>query len=225
MVVSIDSSMREHGALIGYMIIRGVNVRPSSPILLNEITRRIEAFREKYSDLDDLRKDPVIKAYRKFLWRLNIDPTKTRPSSEALARRVLRGQPLPRINNVVDAGNTSSLVKLIPIGLYDLDRLKPPLVLTLCRKECVFEPIGGGKRRLRQGTPILVDDTGYVVHVYPHRDSLKTAITGGSRNILAVSAGVPGVPEEKLVESLEELVRLLQIDGQGIDYTRVEIIH
>ena len=40
---------------------------------------------------------------------LGIDPTKTRPSNEALLRRALKGESLYRINTLVDALNLSSL--------------------------------------------------------------------------------------------------------------------
>ena len=221
--VTIDNQLKSYGIRIGYRVIRGVRVSPSSERLLNEIAKLVEEFRKRYNSLEELRNDPTVQAYRKAMWRLGIDPTKIRPSSEALARRVLRGNSLPTINNVVDAGNASSLTHLVPIGLYDLDTLSPPLTLTLCKNECIFEPIGGGLRRLKPGTPVLMDSSGYIVHVYPHRDSIKTAITSSTRNVLAVSAGVTGIDDERLIQALDELVRLLLIDGLNIEYTTVEL--
>jgi DNA/RNA-binding domain of Phe-tRNA-synthetase-like protein len=52
--------------------------------------------------------------------RVGLDPTKTRPSSEALLRRVRKGEPLPRINSLVDICNWCSLEFQLPYGLYDL---------------------------------------------------------------------------------------------------------
>lgn len=224
MLVEIDEPLRRHGFRIGYLTVEGVEVRPSSLELEAEISRIIDSFRRRYDSLDMLREDPVIQAYRRSMWRLGIDPTKVRPSSEALARRVLRGKPFPRINNVVDAGNASSLLHLVPIGLYDLDRVKTPLTLTRCSGECTFEPIGGESRKLMPGTPVLLDSLGVVVHVYPHRDSRRTAINPGTKRVLALSAGVPGVPEEELARALEDFVRLLQIDGLRIRYTSIELV-
>jgi DNA/RNA-binding domain of Phe-tRNA-synthetase-like protein len=60
--------------------------------------------------------------------RLGIDPTKIRPSSEALLRRVRKGEPLPRINSLVDICNWCSLETQIPFGLYDLDRVEGDLI-------------------------------------------------------------------------------------------------
>ena len=56
---------------------------------------------------------------------LGLDPTKTRPSNEALLRRVLKGEALYRVNTLVDALNLASLRQQLPFGLYDAARLAP----------------------------------------------------------------------------------------------------
>ena len=58
---------------------------------------------------------------------LGLDPTKTRPSNEALLRRALKGESLYRINTLVDALNLCSLRYQLPFGLYDLARIEPPV--------------------------------------------------------------------------------------------------
>jgi len=56
--------------------------------------------------------------YRKF----GMDPTKVRPSSEALLRRLKKGDPMPRVNSLVDVANAMSVQLQVPVGLYDLDK-------------------------------------------------------------------------------------------------------
>ena len=53
-----------------------------------------------------------------------IDPTKTRPSNEALLRRVRKGQPLPRVNSLVDVINWCSVEFQLPYGLYDRRQIR-----------------------------------------------------------------------------------------------------
>ena len=65
--------------------------------------------------------------YRRF----GVDPTRHRPSSEALLRRVLQGKGLPRVNSLVDVANLVSLRLQVPVGLYDLGRVEGPLTLRL----------------------------------------------------------------------------------------------
>jgi DNA/RNA-binding domain of Phe-tRNA-synthetase-like protein len=75
------------------------------------------AMRERPENAD------VTAAVRTMFKRVGLDPTKTRPSSEALLRRVRKGGELPRINTLVDIVNWCSLETQLPFGLYDADRL------------------------------------------------------------------------------------------------------
>jgi DNA/RNA-binding domain of Phe-tRNA-synthetase-like protein len=70
-------------------------------------------------------------AVRTMYRRVGLDPTKTRPSSEALLRRVRKGDRLPRINTLVDICNWCSLEFQLPYGLYDLSTIVPPIDLRL----------------------------------------------------------------------------------------------
>ncbi|MEM1983537.1 MAG: hypothetical protein QXZ63_07775, partial [Sulfolobales archaeon] len=51
--------------------------------------------------LDRIKDNPTIRSYREIMWRLGIDPTKVRVSSEAMLRRVIKNGSFPYINNVV----------------------------------------------------------------------------------------------------------------------------
>ena len=84
---------------IGPLSIKEKN--PRLEILKGEIITEI---RERYT-LEQVKGEPLFRAYRNFFWSVGIDPTKTRPASEALIRRVLAGKMLPTINTAVDAYN------------------------------------------------------------------------------------------------------------------------
>ncbi|MEW5961817.1 MAG: phenylalanine--tRNA ligase beta subunit-related protein, partial [Chloroflexota bacterium] len=76
-----------------------------------------------------------IQAARELYRAIGVDPTRNRPSSEALIRRLIKGKALYRINSLVDTINYVSLSYMLPLGLYDLER------------------IGGEVVRLRRGAP------------------------------------------------------------------------
>ncbi len=211
-LVFIDESAADLGVLMAYMVAWGPSVSSlDSKVLNSEIERLLDELRGGFT-LEGLKRDPRVRAYRDFYWRIGVDPTKTRPSSEALVRRALRGR-FPRINPVVDAGNVASARGMVPIGLYDLDSLVLPARLTLSRGGEEFKPIGGGPEELPPGIPVLVDAQGKIVHVYPHRDSIDTAVKPSTTKILAIAAGVPGIPGEALIETLRDLGRLLGLLG------------
>src|SRR4029453_489324 len=68
-------------------------------------------------------------AVRTMYKSVGVDPTKTRPSSEALLRRVRKGAELPRINSLVDIVNWCSLESQLPFGLYDLAQVRGAVTL------------------------------------------------------------------------------------------------
>ncbi|HZI81300.1 MAG TPA: phenylalanine--tRNA ligase beta subunit-related protein [Vicinamibacterales bacterium] len=75
-----------------------------------------------------------VAAVRTMYKRVGLDPTKTRPSSEALLRRVRKGDPLPRINSLVDVCNWCSLEFQLPYGLYDAAHVEGAIELRLGRE-------------------------------------------------------------------------------------------
>ena len=212
-LVEVDGAAAGLGVRVAYSLSwreRGAG-RLDAGVLRGEEERLLKELRERYT-LEGLRSDPVVRAYRDFYWRIGIDPTKTRPSSEALVRRALRGR-WPRINPVVDAGNIASARYMVPIGLYDVERFRPPARITLTRGGEVFHPIGGGEEELKPGVPVMADSRGIIMHLYPHRDSVETMIRPETRCILILAAGVPGVSPETLKAAVAEVQRLLGLLG------------
>ncbi len=114
------------------------------------------------------------KAARALYRRFGIDPTKTRPSSEALLRRVVRGDGLPRINSLADVANVMSLLAQSPVGLYDLARVEGQLSIRIGAPGEGYEGIR--KDRVNVGGRLCVADAlGPCGN--PSSDSARTMIT------------------------------------------------
>lgn len=118
------------GVFVGVGVVRNITTRKSGDKTISLMKKAAVRIKDKYK-LEILKDEPVIKAYRKFFWQIGIDPTKIRPSSEALLRRVLRGKSIPLINDIVDIGNIVSLETLISIGIYDIDNVEGKLLFRL----------------------------------------------------------------------------------------------
>ena len=209
MHVAVDPELSGMGIKLGVGLVSGVN----NGTYRDDVTKYIHGIAEMvraHIGLESLKDHPIIRAYRDFYWRvLGIDPTKQRPAQEALLRRVLRGEDPPRINPAVDIGNAVSMAYMVPIGLYDVRRIGDDrLVLRRARRGEVFRPIGGEARELDEGQIVLATPSGKILHVFPYRDSVETAVTEETSDILIVSAGVPGVDEERLLNSVAEIARL-----------------
>jgi DNA/RNA-binding domain of Phe-tRNA-synthetase-like protein len=160
----------------------------------------VKDFRERLV-LDSLRDEPTIRAYRDFYWRVGIDPTKIRPASEALLRRILQGKDLPRINTLVDAYNLASMKSRVAIAAFDLGQLNGDLTMRAARSGESFHGIGMERPAILRGVEVVVQDANRLVAIYPYRDSDDTKVTIGTTAALFMTCGVPGVPEEKLAEA------------------------
>jgi len=128
---------------------------------------------------------------RQLYSSLHIDPTKHRPSSEALLRRLRAKNDFPAVNPAVDLTNLLSLKFQICYGLYDLDQVDGPIVITLGDENDRYQGIR--KETLNfKGKIILRDADGAFGN--PSADSLRTSVKGSSRDILQVLFFHPGDP-------------------------------
>ena len=112
---------------------------------------------------------------RELYRRFGLDPTKVRPSSEALLRRIKKGESMPRINSLVDVANAMSVQLQVPVGLYDLGKVKgEELVIRLGAAGESYEGIG--KERVNVAGRICVADADGPIG-NPSADSARTMIT------------------------------------------------
>ncbi len=122
---------------------------------------------------------PARELYKAF----GIDPTRTRPSSESLLRRVLQGKPFPRILNAVDVCNLCAVEFLLPIGLYDAAALRG--AVTLRRGDPGESYAGIRKDDVHlEGRPTLSDEEGPFGN--PTSDSLRACVTEQTRSLWMV---------------------------------------
>jgi DNA/RNA-binding domain of Phe-tRNA-synthetase-like protein len=124
-----------------------------------------------------------VTSVRTMYKRVGIDPTKTRPSSEALLRRVRKGDPFPRINSMVDVCNWCSLEFQLPYGLYDAHRIEGDVDLRIGRDGEHYAGIR--KVEVHVGGRIcLVDAIGPFGN--PTSDSARTMVTTATNAAMLV---------------------------------------
>lgn len=167
--------------------------------------------------LEEVRDDPVFRAYRDFFWRVGVDPTKTRPASEALVRRILAGKSLPAISTVVDAYNLASAQSGIPIAAFDADLLKGDLSLRFAKGGEKFLGIGMGAAVVLKENQVVMTDANGIIAIYPYRDADATKVTRSTKNLYIVSCGVPGIAEEKIISAYRICAQYLEKFTGGRD--------
>jgi DNA/RNA-binding domain of Phe-tRNA-synthetase-like protein len=143
--------------------------------------------------------------------RVGLDPTRTRPSSEALLRRVRRGDPLPRINAMVDVCNWCSLEFQLPYGLYDAAQIAGDVELRLGRPGESYPGIRKDDVHVAHRIT-LADAIGPFGN--PTSDSARTMVTTATTRAIVVVFAPIDVPEPLLVGALDATAaRMAQFTG------------
>jgi DNA/RNA-binding domain of Phe-tRNA-synthetase-like protein len=177
---------------------RPVTVAPAGPALRAEIDALVARRVAEHAGRAPSAIPGVARA-RELYRTFGIDPTRLRPSSEALLRRVLDGKPWPWISNAVDLGNLCALQFLLPIGLYDAERVAGPVVLRAGRAGESYRGVRQDEVRL-EGRPVLADERGPFGN--PTADSLRTAVTGTTRSLWMVVFAPGSLERERFEEHL-----------------------
>ncbi len=208
---------------VSYITFENVSAAKEQVASLIQYIEKITNKIKKRNSLDELKTNEVIRKYRDFYWHyLGIDPTKTRPASEALIRRLLANKKVPEISNIVDLINWVSIDTLIPLGAYDMKKIKLPLLLRFAKMGEPFFPIGGELMSLKGKEIILCDNSGLVMFLYPHRDSEISKITLETKEMLLVACGVPEISPKSLEYTLEKFKDLLiEINDAKISYSKI----
>jgi len=203
---------------LGVIQANSVVMRADAAAVWAEVERVAGDYRRRFagktpSDIPDLQ--PARELYR----RTGEDPTKLRPSSEALLRRVLRGDSLYRINSLVDTCNLCSLEFLLPIGLYDLDRISDEVTARIGQDGEGYESLGKGFYSV-EGRLALFDESGPFGS--PTNDSRRTAITDTTRRCLMVIFAPGTYAVDRLsAHVLHAASRLKEFVGAGAVNTTV----
>lgn len=155
---------------------------------------------------DSIKLQTAIAATREAYKRCGKDPSRYRPSAEALRRRLMRGLELYQIDTLVDLINLVSLRTGFSIGGFDADKIEgTDLCLGIGRADEPFEGIGRGVLNI-EGLPVYRDAMGGIGT--PTSDNERTKMGLETRHILAIINGYSG--EQGLKEAAEMTLELLR---------------
>lgn len=183
-----------------------------------ELWRRIAEFTEDYRSrytTDSIKDMPSIQGTRQAYKKCGKDPSRYRPSSEALCRRILRGIPLYQIDTLVDLINLASINCGHSIGGFDMDKIEgDKLVLGIGKAGEPYVGIGRGELNI-EGMPVYRDAAGGVGT--PTSDNERTKITAETTNLLAIMNAYGA--QEGLQQDVEYMVNLMKefADAQDVE--------
>ena len=131
-----------------------------------------------------------IAATRRVYRACGKDPSRYRPASEALIRRMLMGKSLYQIDTLVDLINLASIAYGYSIGGFDADKFDGEiLTLGIGRAGEPYEGIGRGMINI-EGLPVYRDATGGVGT--PTSDNERTKLTVQTKHLVVLINGYDG---------------------------------
>jgi DNA/RNA-binding domain of Phe-tRNA-synthetase-like protein len=152
---------------------------------------------------ESLPADPTVAALRKLFKAAGCDPSRYRPSSEALLRRVLKGESLPVIHPLVDLNNCLSVALAVPCCIVAEGSFSPPVTLRAGAPGESYESLRGPFNL--EGKPLLADAQG--PFGTPITDSQRVKVTDGTRAAFLVAYLPTGVvTPEAALRKLEALL-------------------
>ena len=147
-----------------------------------------------------------IQATRRIYKLCGKDPSRYRPSGEALVRRVLQGKGLYQVDTLVDLINLASMKYGYSIGAFDADKFSgDTLTLGIGKEGEPYEGIGRGMINIA-GLPVYRDAVGGVGT--PTSDHERTKVSLSTTRLLVLVNGYDG-SEQGVTDTAEYIIKLL----------------
>ncbi len=207
-------------AFVGAAVEAQVANTPYSEELWDEIHTMEDRFRQELTT-ESLKDLPSIAATRRVYKACGKDPSRYRPASEQLIRRMLQGKELYQIDTLVDLINLASIAYGYSIGGFDADKfVGDTLTLGVGREGEPYEGIGRGMLNIA-GLPVYRDAEGGVGT--PTSDHERTKMTMATTHLVVLINGYDG-NEQRVAENahfIQELLRkYAQSDGGTVTLYR-----
>lgn len=204
---------------VGVITYKKIEVGPSPQM----VKGRLQLFQEAlFFDLEEkeLTDFPGIKEWREIFKTAGTNPSRYRPSVEALYRRVKKQNYLTPIHSAIDLNNFFSLLYEVPIGIYDTDKLTGNISIDIGGSTDKYNGLNGRLNSM-ENMIVSIDDHG--AFGSPYVDSERTKVTEETKNaiqIIYLQAKTPIKEAEQLTKSLMDM--FLEIHGGEGTYSVLE---
>lgn len=213
-LIAIDSELHDQ-ILLGIIQADGLKATGPCPELDTDLATLGERLATTYAEPPQA--SALFQPARKLYRAIGLDPTRRRPSSEALIRRAIKGTGLYRINRVVDTCNLCSMDFSLPIGLYDTAEVRWPVSLRLGQEGEGYK--GLGKDHVNVGGRwTLADQEGPFGN--PSSDSFRTRIRNETKSCTFVIYAPGSYDRARLTEHLRAAEERLQRYAEAVPLQR-----
>lgn len=208
--ISSEVFSRFPGYVRGVVVAHGVTNGKSTEELIS-LLREAEDSVRRQLDLEKLAEHPRIASWREAYRSFGAKPSKFRPSIEAMARRVLRNDPLPTINKLVDIGNIVSLRHLMPAGGHAIDVLTEDIELRPAAGNEQFVPLDSDQmENPLPGEIIFVEGQTILTRRWTWRQAKHSLVVPTTTAVEFNVDGLPPVPIAENEEACREIMELIE---------------
>jgi DNA/RNA-binding domain of Phe-tRNA-synthetase-like protein len=203
----------DYAALI--IVAEGLQPGPSDQATEALLTEAESSARATLAGRTAAELEPVA-AWRDAYQAFGAKPKRTRPSVEALLRRVEAG--LPRIDRLTDIYNAMSVKHLLPIGGENLDEYLGPARLVRAAGDEPFDTVRNGQpvtEHPEPGEVVWRDDVGVTCRCWNWRQCVRTRITGATVNAVFILDGLAVLGQDGLLAAGQDLAGQLTMLHPG----------
>lgn len=228
MLISLDEAIaaKYPHIQIGFLIAK-IQVEKSDPFV-EELKQQLAPFLQGKNILaTNFSIHPSIKVWKEIYEKdFQVSSTKFRSSLEALVRRVVTGKSMWNICNVVDLYNCCSVLSLLPIGGYDLNKISGNIRVRFARSN---EPFLGLREKMllyaQSNHIVYTDDEQILCYLWNYKDAEKTSIQSSTRDVIFFidSVNVDQDYMKKAIDAMSQ--RLEKIGGQTLQYSVLDKDH
>ncbi|MFH1547591.1 MAG: tyrosine--tRNA ligase [bacterium] len=192
--------------LCGIVVFTGINNRIASKDPYGLLK---QAILEKQKEADLLNR-PELSAWEEHFRKASIDPKKYPPSIVAISQRIMDGKGMPSINAVVDLYNSVSIQHLVPMGGYDLDRVKDDIEIRLSHSDDIFIPLGADTaEEIDVGQVSLATGNKIMCARFAWRQDNNHKVLENTKNLLLRIEGA-GLDKEALHDFMHDISELIK---------------
>ncbi len=189
----------------------GVTNGPSSPDLIDEYRVQQAATAERLRQ-STIAEWPSIAAWRRVFSGFGAKPTQYRNAAESLLRRLDKQGDIPSIATLVDIGNLVAIRYGLPVAVFDLARVEPPITVRFAAGDERFADLGSSESVHPEPGEVVFVDAGGVVHArrWCWRQSAESAARPETTDALITIEGHHDAAAADIDAALRDLVALLE---------------
>ncbi len=209
-VVSEQVFEKLENVCFGVVVAKGINNKEENVEINTLLDQSIKFIEEKFEN-QKLKEAKEILPYREAFQKLDINPNKFMSSIEAMSSRVAKKKGFPKINPVVNLGNSVSLKYLVPLGAHDIDIAHEDICVRFSNEGDKFIPFGQEEVEiLEQGELIYSVGDKVKTRRWIWRQSEEGKITEESKNIFFPIDGFKDKNYDNVISARDELAALLK---------------